>query len=130
MEELEKIFVVERNKLNDDKKTAMELEKKYLAIRTERAKEIYEKLAFLERYGIEISHDLRHGDIYLFKEKYGKVKMYPYWMYKKLNNESYFWCDEKAIAVDWQYPRIPITIDLYTDFETLVKMLQINYDNK
>lgn len=123
MEELEKIFVVERNKLNDDKKTAMELHEKYLSMRTRRAKEIYEKLAFLERYGIDISHERRLCEIYLHKEGYGKVKMYPYWMYKKLNNESYLWCDNKVIAVDWQYPRMPITIDLYTDFETLVKKI-------
>ena len=123
MEELEKIFVVERNKLNDDKQAAMELEKKYLAIRTERTKEIYEKLAFLERYGIEISHDLRMGSIYLYKEGYGKVEMHPYWRYRKLNNVSYFWCDDKVIAVNWEYTRIPISIDLYTDFEILVKKI-------
>ena len=103
MTDLEMLYKSTKEKYDTDKKTAKEMQEVYRRQRTEQMGDLFTKILFLNKYGINVQFKSEFGEIFLSKESYPTAKITATCQFERIGEEIYQSLIPNTYWVNWAY---------------------------
>ena len=127
MTDLEKLYKSEKEKYDTDKKTAKEMQEVYHRQRTEQMGDLFTKISFLNKYGINVEFKSECGEIFLNKESYPTARITPTCQFESIGEEIYQSLIPNIYVVDWAYNSCTKSDNKRYNIEELVEAIAYNF---
>lgn len=103
MTDLEMLYKSTKEKYDTDKKTAKEMQEVYRRQRTEQMGDLFTKISFLNKYGINVQFKSEFGEIFLSKKSYPTARITATCQFERIGEEIYQSLIPNTYWVNWAY---------------------------
>ena len=127
MTDLEMLYKSTKEKYDTDKKTAEEMQKVYRRQRTEQMGDLFTKISFLNKYGINVEFKSEFGEIFLNKESYPTARITSTCQFERIGEEIYQSLIPNIYEVNWACNSCTKSDNKRYNIEELIEAIAYNF---